>query len=318
MDIKNIDTEEGVARAARIAALRHRGLRERLPFLPERSESGYAGKIGWMGEHGVLLGLWREGKLSAFMGGFLIENFRNAGPGCFSPEWSNGAADPATAFDDYRLLYRAMAPEWLRLGGRLHALSLLSGQDAALEALSLLGFGRIVMDAAAPTRSILEKAGKDPGVEGFSVRRAGPADAEALAAMNAALADHIAASPVLMPGTRGDDAQEWRAWFSETDAVVFLAEDGKGPIGYIQAQEPQFDVSDSVHAPDCLAIDGMFCDPAIRGRGIGRALLGTLAAHALDSGKAIMSVDCETHNLEAYAFWTRFFEPVAWGQERRV
>ncbi len=35
-------------------------------------------------------------------------------------------------------------------------------------------------------------------------------------------------------------------------------------------------------------------------------------------GKRLMSVDCETHNLEAFGFWTRLFTPVAWGFERRV
>ena len=31
-----------------------------------------------------------------------------------------------------------------------------------------------------------------------------------------------------------------------------------------------------------------------------------------------LSVDCETANPEAYGFWTRWFQPVAWALERRV
>jgi hypothetical protein len=32
----------------------------------------------------------------------------------------------------------------------------------------------------------------------------------------------------------------------------------------------------------------------------------------------VISVDCETTNLEAYGFWSRWFWPVSWSLERRV
>jgi GNAT superfamily N-acetyltransferase len=77
-------------------------------------------------------------------------------------------------------------------------------------------------------------------------------------------------------------------------------------------------VTFAVHDEQTLAIDGMFVESAIRGRGVGRALLAALAAHALEAGKSLMSVDCETTNPEAYAFWSARFRPVTWSFERRV
>lgn len=318
MDIKIIEKEEDIGAAAVIAMHRHERLRKEFPFLPARTAGEYGGKIRWMKENGVVLGSWKSGRLAAFMGGFLLEDFRNAGPGCYSPEWSSGAEDSASSFDDYRTLYREIAPLWIERGARIHALSVFASEAVAIEALSLTGFGRIVMDAAAPTSEVAKKASATSHTEGTRFRRAVREDAVTLAGMNARLAEHIGASPVLMPGAHGDDAEEWRLWLAEPDSVAFLAEGKEGPIGYIKAQDPQFDVSDAVHDPSCLAINGMYCDPSKRGQGIGAGLLSTVAGHATEAGKGLMSVDCETHNLEAYAFWTRFFSPVTWSFERRV
>jgi GNAT superfamily N-acetyltransferase len=62
----------------------------------------------------------------------------------------------------------------------------------------------------------------------------------------------------------------------------------------------------------------MFVEPALRGRGLGRELLAALVEHADAAGKSLVSVDCETTNPEAYAFWSARFRPVTWSFERRV
>jgi GNAT superfamily N-acetyltransferase len=309
---------EELRAAAEIAALCHGRLRKRLPFLPERAAERFFRKIERMAKNGVVLGLWRGGSLAAYLGGFLIEDFRNAGPGCFSPDWSNGAANPETAFDDYRALYREIAPRWIDMGAPLHSIMAYASEAGALEALSLTGFGRIVMDAAVPAANLVALAEAGTNAAGITFRRAEERDAEGLARLNAELAAHIGASPVLVPDTHGPDAREWREWLAEPDAVAFVAEDSSGIIGFIKAQDPQFDVSDAVHDGNGLAINGMYCAPSLRGKGIGRGLLGCAARQAQGSGKALMSVDCETTNLEAYGFWTRGFEPLSWSHERRV
>lgn len=319
-------TGDDVAAAAGVVAACHARLADRAPYLPRRTAEDYRGKLGWLIEHGIVLGRWRAGRLVAVVGGFVIDGFRHAGTGCFSPDWANGAADAATAFDDYRVLYREVAPRWVEAGARIHAMGVLASAEEAIEALSLTGFGRIVVDAAAPTAEVAARAaaGTTPdgvhgaGHEDVTVRRATEDDAAAIAAMEARLAAHIGASPIFFPDPRGADADWWRTWLAAPTSVAYLAETAGGPVGYVKAEDPQDDVSDVVHDPSCLAVNGMYCDPAVRGRGIGTGLVAALAAHAADVGKPLMSVDCETHNLEAYGFWTRFFTPVTWGVERRV
>ena len=87
-------------------------------------------------------------------------------------------------------------------GISIHAVSLYATEQAALEAFSATGFGRIMLDAARPTLQLRQELGGETA-RGCSVRRAVPADAQALAELNGALADHIAAAPVLLPGGQG-------------------------------------------------------------------------------------------------------------------
>lgn len=314
-------TGDDVAAASEVVAACHARLVEQAPHLPRRTAEDYRGKLQWLVEHGLVLGLWREGRLAAFLGGIRIGDFRHAGPGWFSPDWANGAVDPAAAFDDYRGLYREIAPRWLDADARIHAVQVLASAAPVVEALSLTGFGRIVMDAAAPTAEVAAGSARGAGAAraaGVVTRRATPDDAEAISAAEARLAEHIGASPVFFPDPRGHAADWWRAWLAEPTSVAVLAEVDGGPIGYLKAEDPQPDVADVVHDPSCLAINGMYCDASVRGRGVGTALLSALAGHAADAGKSLMSVDCETHNLEAYGFWSRFFTPVTWSFERRV
>ncbi|GAJ16035.1 unnamed protein product, partial [marine sediment metagenome] len=89
-------------------------------------------------------------------------------------------------------------------------------------------------------------------------------------------------------------------------------------MGFIKAEKPQFDVSYAVHGESTLAINGMYVEADFRRAGVGSLLLASLAREAAAADKEIVSVDCETTNPEAYGFWSRWFEPVAWALERRV
>ena len=120
-----------------------------------------------------------------------------------------------------------------------------------------------------------------------------------------------------MPGAHGSDAGEWREWLSKEETCAFVALEGDRIVGFMKAEDPQFDVSYTVHGPSTFAIDGLFVDPASRGKGVARELLGSIVREASARGKTVTSVDCETMNPEAYRFWTRWFTPISWSLERR-
>jgi len=174
-----------------------------------------------------------------------------------------------------------------------------------------------------------------------NVRQATKADAPDLARLDERLARHIGASPVCMPDAKGSTIAEWEAWLDEPGTVTFVAEGciagERRPVGFIKADRPHFDVSWFVHGESTLAICGLFVEEAWRGRrvdgvesgeaarypggaigpSLGACLVRAIAEHAAARGCALVSVDCETHNPEARAFWLSRFEPVSWSFERR-
>jgi len=70
---------------------------------------------------------------------------------------------------------RPAGGQWAR---PIHAIGLYSTEAAAIEALSLTGFGRIMADAARPAKELAMALAGEPGpaIEMLRVRRAGAAD----------------------------------------------------------------------------------------------------------------------------------------------
>jgi GNAT superfamily N-acetyltransferase len=302
--------------AAELALDSHRALVSQLPFLSPRTRSEFRSRIEWVAARGIVMGSYTEEGLTGFLGAFPIKNFRHAGPGSFGPDWCHGLSRGGQAGVLYPLLYRELARQLLETGIRLHAFSFYASQMGGLEAMTLSGFGRIVCDAAVETSELLDvlpQAKTDT-----EIRAANESDIPSLCRMDKGLAEHIGASPVLMPGVRGRGPSFWSDWLSRPTTTACLALKNGRPVGFIKAEDPQDDVSFSVHGESTLAINGMYVDPGERRAGVGRALLLFLARQAEEGGKTVVSVDCETTNPEAYAFWTRWFRPVAYGMERRV
>lgn len=316
MRYAQFSTPDDLVTAARLAHRTHEQLRSRLPFLPARSPADFAPRIEWMTRHGIVLGRFAGTELTSFLGAFPIDRFRNAGKGSFGPDWCHGQIASEEPGTTCRELYRELAPRLMAMDCRIHAFAFHATEKQAIDALRLTGFGHIVLDAARPTGELLAALPEaTPEVE---IHRAEPGDAETLAGLDALLAEHIAAAPVLMPAPRGRDRDQWTDWLGSPARIALLARIDGRTAGFIKAEEPQFDVSYAVHDRVTLAINGMLVHPAFRRHGVGTALLAALAHQARASDKTLVSVDCETTNIEAFSFWTRWFEPVSWSLERRV
>ena len=316
MTSKTISRAAEIAAAAALAVSAHERLRAELPFLPVRSAADFVPRITYMAQHGIVLGLFEDTQLTAFLGAFRVDDFRNAGPGSVGPDWCHGILPGIDVALTYRRLYRALAPQLIAMGCRIQAFSFYASERQALAAMGLTGFGCIVMDAGRPTAELLAELPVGP--VDLDIRRAGVQDAVALAELDAALAAHIAAAPVLMPNPRGRSAAQWAEWLSNSERVALLAWRDGQLLGFIKAEQPQFDVTYAVHGDSTLAINGMYVKETARRTAVGRALLVALAREAAAIGKELVSVDCETTNPEAYGFWSRWFRPVTWSLERRV
>jgi GNAT superfamily N-acetyltransferase len=318
--IERISNDEDVIAAATLSHAEHARLFALNPWLPPRTRDDYEARIGWMVREGAVFALREGAEIRAFLGGFTLENFRNEGPGSLSPDWCMGFSDGIDSSRAARELIRAVLSHADGEGLTIHAAGVLDSRREVREAFFLSGYGAIVLDLAKATADLardLESRGACRWGSSVTVRRADSGDAERLASLDAQLAGHIRAAPPLMPGAHGSDAGEWREWLAKEEARAFVALEGDSLVGFMKAEDPQFDVSYAVHGPSTFAIDGLFVDPASRGRGVARELLRSIVREASERGKTVTSVDCETMNPEAYAFWTRWFTPLSWSLERR-
>ncbi len=359
MNIILIKDAKRIEEASAIALESHIILSRANPWLPTRALEDFIPRIEWMTQEGTVYGLESEGSLRAFLGWFKLEDFRNLGPGALTPDWCLGVRAGADAREVSKLispLFRRLLEDVKLAGIPVHAVGVPATESTLLDECSMLGYGRIVLDAARPAADLLDGIGDcprefsarenssrnssprdiSPRGSHLRIRAATQADAFKLAELDARLARHVGESPVLMPDAHGSTSDEWEQWLRDPETVTFVAERAEKPVhdesrlaetdfpdatwkpvGFIKADGPHMDVSWFVHGDLTLAICGLYVDPTCRGMNVGARLVRAIAANAAARGKRLVSVDCETHNPEARAFWTSRFMPVSWSFERR-
>jgi ribosomal protein S18 acetylase RimI-like enzyme len=126
------------------------------------------------------------------------------------------------------------------------------------------------------------------------IRAVTEADAEAIRALWEAFEAEVPEPP-------GFTAETWEAAWADlrrhaVDGVALIAEDDGGPAGYAFATALRGLRS---HVTD------VYVRPDARGRGVGRELMGQLAAGMRDLGAEWVSLDVLTGNRAARAFWER-------------
>lgn len=322
MIYKQVQTDAEFTAAALLSHAAHRRLVAQMPWLPGRSPQELRARIAACAGHGTVLGRFEGDELIAFLGAFHLTDFRNAGAGCYGPDWCQGVTESADAAAEIRGLYRELAPGLLDAGLRIHAFGAYATEPEIQQTLTELGFGTIVIDAAVPVDELTARPDGMAGATGagarVAIRRAGEPDAEAIAGLNEHLARHIGDSPIFFPDARGMSAAGWREWLADNDRVALIAEQDGEAVGYIKAEAPADDVSYAVHAPDDLGVNGMYVTEQARRHRVGAALLAELADVAGRMGKRMLSVDFESANSEAIGFWLRWFRPVTHSFERRL
>jgi len=129
-----------------------------------------------------------------------------------------------------------------------------------------------------------------------TIRRAEPADAEALIALIDALSAFVEDPPTRL--TADDIRRDGfgpDAWFD-----CFIAEHAGRPVGYAICY---FGFATD-HGGRGLHLADLYVDPALRGSGLGRALMATVARHAQARDARWLVWDVWVKNHTAEAFYT--------------
>ncbi|MFN8450933.1 MAG: GNAT family N-acetyltransferase [Anaerolineae bacterium] len=287
-----------------------KALRQSVPILPdllEQPERVMTMLRDWLANCPGVLAL-DGGAVVGYIGWFVVDHFRETERrGTYVPEWGHAAVDPAT----YRAMYRAAAQYWHESGCGVHAISILAHDDAAVKAWFWNGFGMAVVDAIRPIAPL--GIAPPPGIE---IRKATPADLDALCALEVEHARHYTEPPVQMSAYEPRNAAALTAFMSEPGNSLWLALDGTDVMGYMRFEANSHGASAIVDAPDKVANTGAFVRPAYRGRRVAPALLDAALRDYAAQGFARCSVDFESFNPEAANFWLRYFAPVTFSLMR--
>ena len=299
--------EEFLSEAAAVFIANYKKQRQAVPILPDRMENTQkvVELLRKLFQSSKGIAAVENGRLTGYMGWFLIEGFRNTDrKGAYCPEWGH-AVDGGSPATTYLAMYRAAAAQWHTAGCQVHALTLLANDKTAERFWFWNGFGMIVVDAI---RSV-QPLGVQPSKH-LTIRRAELEDAEAIAILEAEHWRHYAEPPTLMAPQTPEDAAAYRKFLSQPRKSVWLALDGKEPAGYMRFVEKSSGAANIVESETTIAIDAAFTRPQYRGQGAAAGMLEAGLRYYGAMGYERCSVDFESINPEASLFWMKYFEPV--------
>ena len=246
----------------------------------------------------------RQGRPIGYLGWFTIDDFRHTGRrAAYCPAWGH-ATIQRDREQIYHLLHQAACEQWTNAGCQTHTITLLAHDKHAAQSFFFNAFGVTVIDAIRPIGTV----NRVPDA-GATIRKATLADLDTLATLESEHRRHYPRSPILMPG-QDLDPDTIRSGLADTVDSTWLAADDDRAIGFLRFEPSVKGASDIVASPTTAAISRAFVRPAHRCRGVATALLNTALSEYAQAGFTRCSVDFESFNPEARAFWLRSFTPV--------
>lgn len=306
--------KEHIDDAAALFAANFQRLRRAVPALPERMANPAVTRdlldalvSSYIDPAVAGAAVFEGGRLAGYLGWWMIDGFRDtprrAG---YVPVWASAACEGS---EDrvLRALYREAARTWYEAGCKTHAITLLADDPAIHSFWFWNGFGLTVVDAIHPA----EPLGL-PAPTGIAVRAAAVDDAPLVAALEAEHWQHYQQPPVLMLVNGAEGVENLAALIADPANRVWLAYCDGELAGYLRLEGSSFGAAEVVQSPATLAITGAYTRPAMRGRGAAPALLDAALADAARQAYRRCSVDFESINPEASAFWRKYFTPVCY------
>lgn len=223
-------TESHLEDAAHLVSRRYAALREQAPDLPSR-----------YGDCDILLPMLHDlieagpgvaalsgCDLVGFLAAFPIPGFRGL-LAVISPEWGNGAR-LVDSSHIYEAMYTALSPRWVEDGQTVHLVAMFANDLAGIDEWHMLGFGKACADAVRNPQLVPEIAAD------VEIRRAGPADAEALRQLEQAPVKHLAAPPTYLVGHEARPQEECARLLADPEYAVWFAlpEEPAGAPGHVR------------------------------------------------------------------------------------
>ncbi len=301
--------KEHIDDAARLFVQNFRQQRHLVPVLPDRMADPRcaADYLVNLLTHSAGVAAFDGGRLVGYPGWWMVDDFRGTNrKAAYCPVCGHAAVEGEKQ-RVYRGLYREAAGQWLATRCQTHALTLMAHDEAACQAWFWNGFGLTVVDAVRALDGLGIQA-----PDGYVLRKAAAADAEALADIEAEHWRHYAEPPTLMVYSAPNTAEEFEQLLTAPGNSVWMAWQGARLVGYIRFEGSSSGATEIVGGDGTTAITGEYVRPQHRGKHLAAALLDAGLSEYRERGYARCSVDFESFNPEAAAFWPKYFEPVCY------
>ena len=230
--------------------------------------------------------------------------------GVFSPMGANGAVGENRA-NIYAELYRAAGARWAKACAQSHAVCLYAHDKEALTQFYRYGFGVRCVDAIREIRKIEICR---PLCEGYSLFEPAPEDILKILPLYNMLGRGFIESPTFMvkpPTNESAFLNEYK-----TSRPVYLAAEYHGKtVAFIKAER---DGETFIKNTDgYLHINGAYCLPEHRSKGVMQNLLNMLIQKLKIQGYTRLGVDFESFNPSG-DFWSKYFAEYTHGVVRRI
>jgi GNAT superfamily N-acetyltransferase len=248
--------------------------------------------------------------------GFLcvVPPFKNAfrstdATGVFSPMGANGAIGNNRA-EIYARMYQAAGEKWVRSGALSHALCLYAHDKEVQEQFFRYGFGMRSVDGIREMEEIAA-----PICEGYEFVEISHDELSQILSLDQMLNAHGEESPTfirLTPNTLESFIKKAK----EQNSIFFAAKHNKQIVAYTKVScDGETFVCD---APGYLHVNGAFCLPEHRGKGLNQKLLSLLIPKLKAQGYTHLGVDFESINPTAWSFWPKHFAMYTHSLVRRI
>jgi len=290
-------------------------LREKIPALSSRlsETTPVENRLAGLFDQCQGLAAHADGKLVGYLGWYIVPDFRGAGRlGAYVPEFGHCASQERLA-QVYQALYQDATRIWTDSAVQMHAITILAHNQAERNFWFWNGFGLLVVDAIR-TMTPLEPHARSR----LTIRKATPADTDDLYTLDVEHCRHYTQPPVFMSPKQvsPNSPQEWQKFLEQAENAAWMALDGEMPAGFIRFDANGGDGSAILEGESTAFISGAYVRPEFRARGVASAILDMALQDYATRGYQRCTLDFESVNPQASAFWLRYFQPAAYSLMR--
>lgn len=210
-------------------------------------------------------------------------------------------------------MYRTISANWVENGCLTHAITILSGDNTALDTWFRIGFGMHVVDAVRSLDSLSGSINND-----IEIRKCNYEDLDQIVTLLADLKRHMAGSPIYIPIIHMENGNELSDWMKNPDNTVWIAILNGQIISIMKVSKKKSNDAQILSDVGTVSIGETFTIESFRGYGITKAILQNVMKDAFVNGYKRCAVVFESQNISGSRFWLKYFQPACYSLVRKI